>query len=308
MKILFVASYKEQYSYCVTPFIWEQAEALRVAGVGVDLFTIKGRGLKGYLKQLPLLKEKIKESNPDVVHAHYGLSGLLANLQRMVPVVTTYHGSDINDAKVRLFSKMAIRLSAYNLFVSKRLIDIAKPKNSYSLLPCGINIAEFTYIEKEIARLKMGLLPEKRYVLFAGSFDNWVKNAPVAKEAVALLPDVEMLELKGYSRKQVTALLYAVDAFLMTSFSEGSPQVIKEAMACGCPIVSVDVGDVPDVMGGTNGCYIAECNPNDIAEKLRESMSFSRTDGRDRVIQLGLDNKTVAGKLVNIYDNITKNK
>ena len=87
----------------------------------------------------------------------------------------------------------------------------------------------------------MGLDNKKKYVLFAGAFDNTVKNAPLAQEVVSLLPGVELIELKGYSRHQVALLMQAVDCFLMTSHSEGSPQVIKEALACSCPIVSVDV-------------------------------------------------------------------
>ena len=87
------------------PFIVEQARALEYLGCEVEFFGLGGKGIKGYLKNLPAFKEKIKEFCPDVVHAHYGLSGLFANLQRKVPVVTTYHGSDINDRKVLPLSK-----------------------------------------------------------------------------------------------------------------------------------------------------------------------------------------------------------
>ena len=74
----------------------------------------------------------------------------------------------------------------------------------------------------------MKLSHDKKYVLFAGAYDNAVKNAALAKESVALLhEDVELLELKGYAREEVTLLMCAADAFLMTSFTEGSPLVIK---------------------------------------------------------------------------------
>lgn len=123
MKILFVASYnKGRYA----PFITEQAVALRQAGCEVDFFGVIGKGITGYLKALSKLKEKICYFQPDVVHAHFGLSGLLANLQRSVPVITTYHGSDINLPKNRPFSKMAMYLSAWNIFVSKRNMAIVR--------------------------------------------------------------------------------------------------------------------------------------------------------------------------------------
>ena len=307
MKVLVVASFNKGH---FAPFITEQAEAVKAAGCEVDFFGLQGKGLKGYLKNLPALKRKIREFQPDVIHAHYGLSGLFANLQRRVPVVTTYHGSDINDKSVRRFSKMAMRLSAWNVFVSEKTLAIAQPRKQYSLIPCGVDLSENQLVSKEEARKKMHLAEGGRYVLFAGAFDNAVKNAPLAKETVALMgdPEVVLLELKGYSREEVSLLMCAADAFLMTSFSEGSPQVIKEAMACGCPIVSVDVGDVKERVAGTEGCHVAgTSNPKELGVMLWQAFSFKgKTLGREKLIAEGLDNKTVAEKVIAIYRNIAK--
>lgn len=306
MKVLIVASYNENR---YAPFIVEQANALIEKECEIEYFGIVGKGIKGYLKAYNGLVKKVKEFKPDIVHAHYGLSGLLANLRRAVPVVTTYHGSDINLPKVLKLSKIAMRLSAFNIFVSQRNVNIVKPKQKFLLLPCGVNLPN--YIEDDIIAIKQQFnwQENKKYVLFAGAFDNKVKNAPLAQEAVRLLDDVELLELKGYTRDQVTALFYVVDAFLMTSFTEGSPQVVKEAMACGCPIVSVDVGDVSERIDGLDGCYIAERNPQDVADKLTQALLFnSRTKGRERIIELGLTNDLVAKKLVDIYNDILNKK
>jgi glycosyltransferase involved in cell wall biosynthesis len=154
----------------------------------------------------------------------------------------------------------------------------------------------------------MNLSENRKYILFAGAFDNVVKNAPLAKEAVALLSDenVELLELKGYSREEVTLLMCAADAFLMTSFTEGSPQVIKEAMACGCPIVSVDVGDVKERVKEVAGCYVTRMrNPKELAELLQKAMVFvGKTNGREKIIADGLGNRKVAVLLVEIYDKM----
>lgn len=307
MKVLVVASFNKGR---FAPFITEQAEAVKAAGCEVDFFGLQGKGLKGYLKNLPALMQKIREFQPDVIHAHYGLSGLFANLQRRVPVVTTYHGSDINDKSVRRFSKMAMRLSAWNVFVSEKTLAIAKPRKQYSLIPCGVDLSENQLVSKEEARKKMHLAEGGRYVLFAGAFDNAVKNAPLAKETIALMndPKIALLELKGYSREEVTLLMCAADAFLMTSVSEGSPQVIKEAMACGCPIVSVDVGDVRDRIEGVSGCFVSPSNdPETIASLLKKALSFEgKTKGRIRVIADGLDNRQVAEHLIDIYNSIIK--
>lgn len=305
MKILVVARYKEQG---FAPFVTEQVAALEKAGVECCCFPVRSKGVAGYLKHLPELRRVIKAFNPDIVHAHYGLCGLLANLQRRVPVVTTYHGSDINEKPVLRLSKIAIRLSAYNIFVSQKNIDIAKPKRKYALIPCGINLDDYPIVEKAEARMQMGLGPDKRYILFAGAFDNKVKNAPLAKEAVALLNDdyVQLIELKGYTRPQVALLMQAVDAFLMTSFTEGSPQVIKEALACGCPIVSVDVGDVKERIEGVDGCHVVGNNAKDLAAALKKSLDFGKkTWGRDVILRDGLTNDTIALKLKEIYNLVT---
>lgn len=305
MKILIVASYNKGR---FAPFIVEQAEALRAEGCEVDFFGVTGKGIKGYMKSLPLLKQAIKEFTPNVVHAHYGLSGLLADLQRKVPVVVTFHGSDINDPKVLPFSRLAMRLSSHSIFVSQKNVKRAKPRrNRFTLLPCGVDLSETQLTSRQDAREKMGLKENGCYVLFAGAFENTVKNAPLAQAAVAKLPGVELIELKGYTREQVTLLMCAANAFLMTSFTEGSPQVVKEAMACGCPIVSVDVGDVAERIEGVEGCFITDRTPEAIAEKLGQAFAFvGRTNGREQIISLGLTNISVSQKLMDIYSKVSK--
>lgn len=306
MRVLVVASFNKGR---FAPFVVEQSEALKNAGCEVTFFGLQGKGFWGYLKNLSALKMKINEIKPDVIHAHYGLSGLLANLQRRVPVVTTYHGSDINDKKVLPFSKLAMRLSSWNVFVSRKTLEIAKPKRKYSLLPCGIDLTDLQLMERQQAKQQMHLDVDKKYILFAGAFDNAVKNATLAKKLVALLDNqkVELLELKGYSREQVTLLMCAADVFLMTSFHEGSPQVIKEALACGCPIVSVDVGDVKERIEGVEGCFVAASREvSELAALLQKALAFEgKTSGRDKVVNDGLDNRQVAKKLMKIYESIS---
>ena len=154
---------------------------------------------------------------------------------------------------------------------------------------------------------------EIKYVLFAGAFDNKVKDPELAHQVIEIANnttcaagEIELIELKGYTRNQVTALMYNCDALLMTSKTEGSPQVVKEAMACGCPIVSVDVGDVAERTSGLEGCYVVTSRePKDIAEALQKALAFnSRTNGRERIIEMGLSNEQVAKQLESIYENV----
>lgn len=301
MKVLIVARYTRNK---FTPFVAEQVDALIKRGVDCKFFPV--RSARGYLEELPALRKEIKAFQPDVVHAHYGLSSLFANLQRMVPVVTTYHGSDINEPLVLPFSKMAIWLSAFNIFVSQSIIDIVRPKKKYALVPCGISLEDYPLVEKIEARKEMGLKPEGKYVLFAGGYDKAVKNAALAKSVVAMLPGVELLELKGYSRHQVALMMQAVDSLILTSHTEGSPQVIKEALVCGTPIVSVDVGDVKERTNGVEGCFVAETrDPSELVSLLKLALAFKgRTAGRQRVIDCNLDNYHVTEEIIKIYNKV----
>lgn len=302
MKVLVVARYKK-LGYL--PYITEQVAALERTGINIHFYPMRGNGVKGYLREISEFRKTIKSLKPDLIHAHYGLCGLFANLQRRVPVVTTFHGSDINEPPVRKLSKIAIRLSAFSIFVSQEIIDIAKPKKNYALIPCGINLEDYPIVEKTQAREQMGLKPDGIYVLFAGSFDNTVKNAPLAKAAVALLPGVELLELHDYSRQQVALLMQAADAFILTSKIEGSPQVIKEALACGTPIVSVEVGDVKERVKGIDGCYLAESNPEELSIALKHAIAYGkRTQGRTAITNSMLTNDIVAMHIAEIYEKI----
>ena len=324
MKILIVGNNKPGH---FAPFVEEQARALQQLGCEVIFFGVQGKGILGYLRCLPALRRAIQQHQPNLIHAHYGLSGLLANLQRIVPVVTTYHGSDINKPNILRFSKIAMRLSAHNIFVSQRNVTLALSPNSpisyrlkkrYTLLPCGVNLPlpwcelQTQWVEQLTLNqwVQRKLEKDVKYVLFAGAFDNAVKDASLAKAAVNELASegvkVELIELKGYNRDQVNALMYNCDALLMTSKTEGSPQVIKEAMACGCPIVSVDVGDVAERVSGVEGCYVVSSRePAAIAEALQQALAFSgKTNGRQRIIEMGLNNEQVAERLMAIYERL----
>ena len=323
-KLLFVGT---GHGNKLPSYVEEQMAALQNCGIQVLRYGITGKGVLGYLCSLPALKRAIQQHQPNLIHAHYGLSGLLANLQRRVPVVTTYHGSDINEPNILRFSKIAMRLSAHNIFVSQRNVALALSPNSlityrlkkrYTLLPCGVNIPK-PWSEMQTQRLEQLTLnqwvQEKlnagvKHVLFAGAFNNAVKDPELAKAAINELVhegiNVDLIELKGYNREQVNALMYNCDALLMTSRTEGSPQVIKEAMSCGCPIVSVDVGDVAERVSGVEGCYVVSSRePAAIAEALQQALAFpGKTNGRQRIIEMGLSNEQVAERLMAIYTQL----
>jgi len=305
MRILIAANQNKGY---FSPFVIEQAEAIKRLGVDMDFFGLHGKGVWGYLKNRKALIQKIQEFRPDIIHAHYGLIGLLANLQRSVPVVTTYHGSDIHSARfIRFLSRLAIRLSAYNIFVSRNLMKRGGYHgNKQAVIACGV---DFYPVERDEARKLLGWDINGKYVLFAGAFDNIVKNSPLAKAAIAEMGDVQLKEMKGLNREQVNLAMNAANCLLVTSFREGAPMVVKEAMACGTPVVSVRVGDVEETTKGVDGCYLAMHDAHDIAVNLQRALSFQgKTDGRKYIIERGYTQEQVAQRILEIYKAVIRDK
>lgn len=301
MKILLVCSGNEGASTIINEF----ANSIIRKGIEVDYFYVKGRGFYGYLNNLPYLKKKIKKENYAIVHAMFGNCGMLSVLQRMCPVITTFMGCDVNRKDLRTISRLAMTLSSYNIFVDKRLSTKLNAKKRYSVIPFGVDFEnKFFHLDKKMSREKLGLDPEAKIALFASSFDRVEKNYVLAREAAKVISDLELIELNTkYNRDEVNLLLNACDLLLMTSIREGSPQIIKEAMACNCPIVSTNVGDVTDITKDTDGCFVTSFDPLDVAEKIEMALKFGRkTAGRQKIKHLDIN--ITAEKVINIYKNI----
>nr|WP_295923764.1 glycosyltransferase family 4 protein [uncultured Dyadobacter sp.] len=287
-------------------FIYDQVKAVEKADAGIwfDYFFIRHKGFSGYLKSRQELVARLAETNYDYIHAHFSLSALLANLQRKVPVISTFHGSDINVQKLRLISAAVELLSEKTIYVSDllRKRSLVSSKNKSFVLPCGIDFDIFKIEHKETARKQLGFKPDKKYILFSSAFDNPVKNYPLAREAIGLLAneEIELIELKNFSRVQVAQLLSAADAALMTSHTEGSPQFVKEALACNCPVITTDVGDARHWIAGVEGCYLTSYEPADVADKLRKVLSGT-VSIRGREAVQSLDNRLIARRLIEIY-------
>jgi len=310
MKVLILCSGKPsnpQWSFEVTrSYVYEQIESIKKLGVEYDTYFIEGKGIKGYIKNYKVMKKKIQEYQPDFIHAHYGLSGLLANFQRKIPVITTYHGSDIHLKSNVKFSKLSSLLSKENIFVHKDLSAKINYKHAIHMIPCGVDTQRFYPIEKDKAREKLGLNKDVIYGLFTSSFSNTVKNYPLANESIKLSKyDISLIELKGYKREEVNLLMNAVDFLLVTSFSETGPIVVKEAMCCNTPIVTVDVGDVNDVIAQTANCYVTSYNSHELARSIDKLLeSNSKTDGRNTIEKYSL--KNIANQIFEIYKKVVK--
>ena len=293
----------------VSPFIAEQVQQIKETGAEIQIFSIIGKGFLGYLKNLSKLKKIIKASGPDLIHAHSGMSALLCGLQFKVPVVATYHGSDVNNANLRIFTRISMLLTQQHIVVSEPLKQILKSK-SVRVIPCGVNQEVFYPKSLEKSRRELQWESGKIKVLFSSAFSNPVKNASLAIASIKALNEAscELIELKNKSREEVSIMMNAADVCLMTSFSEGSPQFIKEAMSCGVPIVSTSVGDVNELLKGIDGCFITTYDVNDIADKLRKAVEFRKeikfTKAPQRIIELELSNENVVKKVLEVYHSV----
>lgn len=290
-------------------YINEQVNDLRDAGCDVHLFYMRGRGLTGYLRSYLPLINVIKSIKPDIVHAHYGLSGLVAALLPFRKVILTVHGGDIYTWPNRVMTMMASRLSAHVIAVSNDIAQMLKKHRRVTVIPCAVNVKLFEPASRASAREKLGMNHDDPLILFSSRFDNKSKNSALALKAVSLAGrEGSLKELRDRSRTEIALLLNAADMLLLTSNYEGSPQIVKEAMACNIPIVSTDVGDVSKNISGLKGCYICSNDPAAIAESINKAFLFRRegqaTGGRERLMELGLMPEAVTKKILEVYGNL----
>jgi glycosyltransferase involved in cell wall biosynthesis len=129
----------------------------------------------------------------------------------------------------------------------------------------------------------------------------------LAHRTVALLndPNVELVAVYQQKLEQLRLYYSACDVVLMTSFHEGSPNVIKEAMACNCNVVCTDVGDVKETFGSLDGCWIADFEDFHLAEKLQMALDHDLTinDSRSFIYSIGLSEEQVAEQIIMLYSN-----
>lgn len=321
MRVLFVSSGNSDRG--IVSFIKVQGESLKENGIEVDYYLIKGKGVKGYIKNILPLRKIIKKGQYDLIHAHYSLSGWVARLAvPNIPLIVSLMGSDVYGgvdkkgkqkfSKNIYFSKILQVFLSSIIVKSQNLMDYVLFDKKAQIIPNGVDFKAFRPVAKKKSEKMLNLDLGKSIVLFLANPESSRKNIKLVKNALKKL-NTKSIQLQSpypLAHDDVPLYLNAADLLISTSYREGSPNIIKEAMACNCPIVSTNVGDVKWLFGDTPGHYLTSFDPSDVAEKILKALSFSKrfqtTQGRERLIELGLDTDTVSKKIIKNYKSVLK--
>lgn len=318
MRILFICSGTANKE--PSPVVLSQANSLIANGYEIDFFLIKEKGLKGYFKSVGDLRKHLKNSKLKILHAHYGLCGIIALLaRRSERLIISFMGDDIlgsnrSDGSVKWSSLL---LARFNIFLSKWFYNHSIVKSEemlmkmghrkVTMIPNGVDISLFSPGDKAEARKKLGLDSQLKLIIFVSDPSRKEKNYSLAYKAYNLIKNQSglLMPLFNCSHEILADYYNAADTLLLTSYHEGSPNVIKEAMACNCPVVTTDVGDVKWLFGDTPGYFITDYKAIDVANKINLAIEFRAkfgfTAGRNRLLELKLDSATIAQRISSLY-------
>ena len=292
-------------------FVKEQVESLRKEGVEVDVLFVNGKkNTLNYLWAFPRLWIRLLTKRYDLIHAHYVFSGIIAKAQFLYPVVVTHHGSQVFQGWQAPLCRLVSSITNRTLVMSNEMKKRGRLEKSI-VIPCGIDFTLFKPLDQQQVRAELNLPADKNLVLFAGDYDRPVKRWDIVQASMAILHEQNHnTDLVLVSKKPldiVPKYMNACDVLVLTSDGDGSPMVIKEAMACNLPIVSVPVGDVPEVINGTDGCYLCTQEPEDVAEKLEMALQRGkRTNGREKIAHMEIG--AISRRIITVYKELLDDK
>lgn len=300
--------------------VFAHAEIARVAGAGVvtDTFAFQ-TSPRRFVRQIRAIRARIRSFRPDLLHAHFGtITALAAVVASNRPVVITFRGSDLNpspsdgafrNALQKILSNSAAFLARGIIVVSTQLRSrLWFQRSKARVIPTGVDLKLFAPIDRECAREKLGWNHTAPVILFNAGLTPRVKRLDLAQVSFDLvrrnLPEARLHVLRGTTpHNDLPLYMNACDCLLLTSDFEGSPDIIKEALACNLPIVSVDVGDVKERVEGVSGVSIVERNPGLIADAACKILNAgSRSSGRLKIAELDADR--VRDAVIAVYHDV----
>jgi len=293
-----------------SPQILDQIEALKSAGILIDtLYVDRYKGVRGYIAAAwKIFLLSFQKKKYDIIHAYYGHCGLLARLQFRYPIVITFLGSDLLHPRDGTIGKVAARLADGIIVQSEEMKRMSKREDAY-IIPFGINLNLFKPCPTQDARHELGLDPDEKLLLFPWNPARAVKRIDIIQKAVQILQQrhikVRIISIFNQPHEVVAKYMNACNAMVLASDHEGSPMALREAMACNLPIISVDVGDVRQIIENVQGCYLCRRDPADIAEKLILSLELARRTNGERIIRQH-DAAWSAGQVLELYARVLK--
>lgn len=322
MRVLWITNmWPDKHRPWYGSFVYSQAQSLSALGAELDVLYIPGYQRRSeYARGVLELRRRLRSTRFDLVHAHYGHSGVVARVQWSAPLVVSYCGDDLlgtpaaegsgrmtptSVALARAFAQLA-RVSAATITKSRameRCLPGASRLRNH-VIPNGVDLEFFAPLDHEEARRRLGWSGSTPNVLFVGNPQlprkNFVLANAVCDELVRRGRNVSLRVLWGVAPDQIPIWLSAGDALLFPSLSEGSPNTIKEAMAAELPIVSAPVGDVPERLHGVPGTFIVERRIEDMANALAAALEVGRaTAAREAVADLSIER--IAARILKVY-------
>jgi glycosyltransferase involved in cell wall biosynthesis len=296
-----------------------QIESVRRLGISVDVLEIDGPPRVKYVRALAQLRQQV--GAVDLVHAHYGFSGWVARVQASKPVVVSFMGDDLlgtpgQKGRATARSRVAVQINRWLartvdrvIVKSEEMARIVSPVEA-TVVPNGVDLEAFRPMDRRQARGMLGWADDRRYVLFPGDpaiprKGFTLANATLERVRRGLGQSIELVPLRGIPSDRVPLVMNACDALLMVSLSEGSPNAVKEALACDVPVISVPVGDTPELLADVSGTALCPRDPDALSaalsRMLRDSVSC---EGRAAIIRRRLDRDSVARTIASIYVDV----
>ena len=293
-----------------------QIESLRERGVRVTALDMRGVPMLKYLSTIPKMHRLLSEV--DLLHGHFGFCGWLARCQLQKPLVISFMGDDLlgeptDRGTPSWFSRQMVRANqrlaatADQVIVkSAEMANVIGHVQSH-VVANGVDIDRFRPMDRDLARQKLGWDDTELVILFPGNPENPRKGFSLASEATQtasqqLRKEIRLQPMWGIKPHKVALYMNACNAMWMTSLIEGSPNVVKEAMACDRPIVGVPVGDVEHLFAEVPGCYVCPRDAQILGSTMAEVLvSTPESSGREAILRMALDLGAVADRVIDIY-------
>ena len=293
--------------------------SLKYADIEVRQFFLRSRTSPVCLvMELFRLRREIRDFRPQVLHAHYGtVTALFCAMVTTDPLVITFYGSDLNPSPTQrlrslighLFSQLAALSASHIICLTTELKGrLWWRANRVTVIPGCVDLKSFRPRPRDEARMTLRWSLTDKIVLFNAGKAPRIKRLDLAEAAVQeankLAGGIKMIVLDGDTDPNAIPLyLNAADCLLVTSDSEGSPYIVKEALSCDLPIVSVDVGDVAERVRGVTPSRIVPRDSHALGRALLEVLSLScRSNGH--LAMLDLSEHKVAERIRSIYEHI----